>query len=80
MARECYLVSIQPLVEQAREHELKGPPQAKKLAKIGLATVVLEALVIHTLTSTEPHGLGQRLQARWSKFRLKKNSPSASFN
>ena len=80
MARECYLVSIRPLVEQAREHRPEGPPPAKKLAKTGSATVVLEALVIHTLASTESHGLGQRLQARWSKFRLKKNSPSASFN
>jgi len=47
-------VSIQPLTERAREHGPDGPPQVEKRAEIGLATTVLEALVIYMLASVEP--------------------------
>jgi len=53
-AWKCYLVSIQPLVERTKEHRLNGPPQVGKRVRAGLATMVPEALVIHTLTSAEP--------------------------
>jgi len=35
MARECYLVSIQPLVEPAKEHGPNGPSQAGKCTRAG---------------------------------------------
>jgi len=53
-ARECYLVSIRPLVEQTREHGPDGSPQAEKRVRTGPATMVPAALVIHTLTSADP--------------------------
>ena len=54
MARECYLVSIRPLVGRAREHGSDGLPQVEKRAKIRPATTVPEALVIHIFASAEP--------------------------
>ncbi|KAJ8424354.1 hypothetical protein Cgig2_015738 [Carnegiea gigantea] len=53
-ARECYLVSIWPRLERTRKHRPDGLPQAEKRARTGPATVVSEALVIHTLTLSEP--------------------------
>jgi len=52
-ARECYLVSIKPLIERTRE---RGPTElsAEKRAKAGPAAPAPEALVIHTFTSSEP--------------------------
>jgi len=53
-ARECYLVSIPPLVERAKEHGLDGPSQLGKRPRIGPPPAAPEALVIHTLGSAEP--------------------------
>jgi len=51
--RECYLVSIKPLIEQTRERRPDEPSQMKKRARTGPAILALEALVIRTLTLTE---------------------------
>ena len=53
-ARECYLVSIKSLIERTRECGTSGPLLTGKRANAGLATLVPEALVIHTLVSSEP--------------------------
>ncbi|KAJ8435859.1 LOW QUALITY PROTEIN: hypothetical protein Cgig2_028567 [Carnegiea gigantea] len=53
MARECYLVSIQPLVERSIEHGLAGSPPSNKRLRTAQPSLA-EALVIHTLASTEP--------------------------
>jgi len=53
-ARECYLVSIKPLLERTRECEAPGLHPAEKRAKAGPPALVPEALVIHSLTSSEP--------------------------
>ena len=53
MARECYLVSIFPLVDRAKEHGPKGPSQTRKRARARPPSAVPEALVIHTLTSDD---------------------------
>ncbi|KAJ8419758.1 hypothetical protein Cgig2_011796 [Carnegiea gigantea] len=52
--RECYLVSIKPLIEWTRERGTTEPPKIEKRAKVGPAVLVPETLVIHTLTSSEP--------------------------
>ncbi|KAJ8438743.1 hypothetical protein Cgig2_020298 [Carnegiea gigantea] len=51
MARKCYLVSIRPLVDQTAE---QGRPLTGKKARTGPPPPAAEALVIHTVTSTEP--------------------------
>ena len=53
-AWECYLVSIRRLLKQTKEHGPDEPSQAGKRIRAGPATMVPEALVIHTLTSAEP--------------------------
>ncbi|KAJ8420680.1 hypothetical protein Cgig2_024213 [Carnegiea gigantea] len=53
-ARECYLVSIRPLIEQTKQHGPEGSSQAENRARAGPATMVPEALVIHTFTSAKP--------------------------
>jgi len=52
--RECYLVSIRPMVERAKEHGPDGASQAGKRRKTGSPPAVPEALDIHTLGSAEP--------------------------
>jgi len=54
MARECYLVSIRPLIERTKEHGPDGPSQVGKRTRAEPAAMVPKALVIHTLTSAEP--------------------------
>jgi len=54
MARQCYLVSIRPLVERAKEHGHDRSSQTGKKARARPPPTVPEALVIHTLASTEP--------------------------
>jgi len=49
--RECYLVGIQPLVNQRIEQ--RAPPMGKK-ARTRPLPPVTGALVIHIVTSTEP--------------------------
>jgi len=51
---ECYLVSIKPLIERTRERGPIAPSRTETQAKAGPATVAPKALVIHTLTSSEP--------------------------
>ncbi|KAJ8444804.1 hypothetical protein Cgig2_014993 [Carnegiea gigantea] len=52
-ARECYLVSIRPLVGQANERGPNGQTQVGKRPKAG-PTSVPEDLIIHTLAATPP--------------------------
>ena len=47
-------MSIRPLVEPTKEHRPDGPSQAEKRVRAAPATMVSEALAIHTLTSVEP--------------------------
>ena len=47
-------MSIQPLVERAKEHAPDGLSQAGKRLKIGPPPAVSEDLVIHTLGTAEP--------------------------
>jgi len=53
-ARECYLVSIKPLLERTRERGTPGLHPTKKQVKVGPPVLVPEAMVIHTLASLEP--------------------------
>ena len=50
-ARECYLVSIKPLIKRTREHGPIELLQMEKRAKAGPVAPVPETLVIHNLTS-----------------------------
>jgi len=50
-ARECYLVSIWPLVNRMAE---QGPPLVGKKARTEPPPPAAEALVIHTVASVEP--------------------------
>ena len=52
MAREGYLISIQPLVEQSAEHQLAAPPPLDKKPRT-VPPPPAEALVIHTLALDE---------------------------
>jgi len=52
--RECYLVSIRPLVERTKEQGPDGPSQAGNRPRGEPPPTVPEALVIHTIASTEP--------------------------
>jgi len=47
-------VSIKPLIERTRERGPTEPSLTEKRAKAGPAALALEALVIHTLTSSKP--------------------------
>jgi len=53
-AREYYLVSIKPLLERSRESRTLGLHPTEKRAKAGPPALALQALVIHTLASSEP--------------------------
>ena len=55
-AWECYLVSIRPLVQRAKEHGPDGPSQAGKQATAGRPPTVRGALVICNLTLTATTG------------------------
>ena len=52
MAQKCYLMSIRSLVERTKEHKPDGLSQAEKRIRAGPATMVPEALVIHTFGRT----------------------------
>ncbi|KAJ8427689.1 hypothetical protein Cgig2_000410 [Carnegiea gigantea] len=51
MARECYLISIRPLVNQTAK---QGPPPAGKKGRKKPPPLAAEALVIYTVASVEP--------------------------
>ncbi|KAJ8420451.1 hypothetical protein Cgig2_018428 [Carnegiea gigantea] len=53
-ARECYLVSIRPLVGRTIERQAAGTPPPNKTLRSRPTCPTGEALVIHTLTSAEP--------------------------
>ncbi|KAJ8423732.1 hypothetical protein Cgig2_025308 [Carnegiea gigantea] len=54
IARECYLVSIRPLVEQTTKRGPIGPLPPDKKPQPRPPPPAAEALAIHTMTSTEP--------------------------
>ncbi|KAJ8430655.1 hypothetical protein Cgig2_033680 [Carnegiea gigantea] len=53
-ARECYLISIRPLVERTTECGPIGPPPSDKKSRATPHSHAGEALEIHTLASIEP--------------------------
>ncbi|KAJ8424438.1 hypothetical protein Cgig2_003896 [Carnegiea gigantea] len=53
-AWECYLVNIRPLIERTKEQGPDGSSQADKRIRARPATMVVEALVIHTFILAEP--------------------------
>jgi len=56
-ARECYLVSICPLLERTIERGGTGPPLSDKKPWSGPPPTMAEALVVHTMASAEPERL-----------------------
>ncbi|KAJ8420264.1 hypothetical protein Cgig2_021931 [Carnegiea gigantea] len=54
MARECYLVSIRPLVERMAKRGAAGPPPPDRRPQPRPPLPTVEALIIHMLTSAEP--------------------------
>ncbi|KAJ8432819.1 hypothetical protein Cgig2_026149 [Carnegiea gigantea] len=52
--RECYLVSIRPLVERTNKQGSGGPSPTGKKPRTKLPPMVPKALVVHTIASAEP--------------------------
>ena len=75
-ARECYLVSIRPLVERTKEQGLDRSSQAEKHTKTGPAAMALETLVIHTLTSEEPSRPGPEATGEVEEALLEEEWPA----
>lgn len=53
-ARECYLVSIKPLIERPRDREVKGPLVMTKRSKESPVIPAPETLVIHSVSPELP--------------------------
>jgi len=78
-AQECYLVSIKPLIERTKEPGPNRSSQVEKRARAGPATMVPEALVIHTLISAEPSRPRPEVAGDVEQVHPRKNSLSAQF-